>query len=392
VTVLRKALKVLLPLMILAAGALVMRALVLGRDAPRREARADPGPLVETLAVGREDRRVVVEATGTVQARREVSVTPQVSGRVVRASPNLVVGGFVAEGETLFEIESADYELTVARARAAAVAARYELTRTETQARVAREEWARLALDGEEANPLVLYGPQLESARAGVAAAAASVRQAELDLERTAVRAPFAALVRSEQVEVGQYVRVGAPVATLAGTAQGEVVVPVAAEDLRWLRVPGPAGTPSGSPAVLRSAAGGGGGPWKGRVVRSLGEVDPQGRMTRLVVAVSDPYGLADGGASRPLELGSFVAVEFEGTVVRDAYAVPRSALRDGGTVWVVDGEDRLRMRPVTVGRLERREALVTEGLSPGERVVLTALSAAADGMRVRPIAAGGGE
>ncbi len=113
--------------------------------------------------------------------------------------------------------------------------------------------------------------------------------------------------------------------------------------------------------------------------------------MTRLVVAVSDPFGLAAGGASPPLELGLFVAVEFQGTILRGVFPLPRSALRDGGTVWVVDGEDRLRVRRVTVGRLERREVLVTGGLSPGERVVLTSLSAAADGMRVRPTAPGGG-
>ncbi len=110
-----------------------------------------------------------------------------------------------------------------------------------------------------------------------MAAAEAAARQAELELARTEVRVPFAALVRSEQVEVGQYVRLGSPVASLVGTGEAEVVVPVAAEDLRWLRVPGPAGPADGSPAVLRSASHGGGGSWKGRVVRSLGEVDPRG-------------------------------------------------------------------------------------------------------------------
>lgn len=388
----RIALKILLPLLLLAGGVVGMRALIAARQPPPKQVRADPGPLVEVLTVAVGRRGVTVTATGTVQATRQVTIVPQVSGRVVRASPSLIPGGFVAEGEVLFAVEATDYELALERARASLAASRFELVKTESQAAVARGEWERLGLEGAPANPLVLYGPQLENARAGVSAAEAAVRQAELDLSRTEVRAPFNARVRVEEVEVGQYLRVGAVGASLVGTDLAEVVVPLPQDDLGWLRVPGPGHEGSGSLAVVRLRAAGREHEWPGRVARSLGEVDPKGRMTRVVVAVEDPFGLKRGRGGPDLELGAFVEVVFEGAALSGVAVLPRQALREGDTVWVVDGGDRLRVRPVTVARLERTEALVTGGLGAGDRVVLTPVAGAADGMAVRPLAAGGGQ
>jgi len=389
---LRLALKILLPLLLLAGGVTGMRALVAARQPPPKQMRVDPGPLVEVLAVELGRRGVTVAATGTVQASRQVTVVPQVSGRVVRASPSLVAGGFVAEGEVLLAVEAADYELSLERARAGLSASRFELVKTESQAAVARGEWERLRLEGSPPNPLVLYGPQLDNAQAGVAAAEAAVRQAELELGRTEVRAPFNARVRSEEVEVGQYLRAGSPAAALVGTDIAEVVVPLPLDDLGWLRVPGPGQGGSGSPAAVRLRAAGRVQEWQGRVARSLGEVDPKGRMARVVVEVADPYGLRGGRGGLDLELGAFVEVALQGVTLSGVVVLPRRALREGDTVWVVDGGDLLRIRSVSVARLERSEALVTAGLAAGDRVVLTAVAGAAEGMAVRPVAAGSGE
>jgi multidrug resistance efflux pump len=103
-----------------------------------------------------------------------------------------VAGGFFRQGERLFSIEDTDYRLALERAEATRAKAEYELATIESQAEVARVEWERLYEDsGEEPNPLVLYEPQLKNARAALASAGSSVRQAEIDLERTRVRASF---------------------------------------------------------------------------------------------------------------------------------------------------------------------------------------------------------
>ena len=63
---------------------------------------------------------------------------------------------------------------------------------------------------------------------------------------------------------------------------------------------------------------------------------------------------------------------------------LPRAALKDGSRVWVIDGESRLRYRPVTVYRSTEREVLLTEGLKEGELVCLSPLDVTTDGMLVR--------
>lgn len=383
-----KRIKALLPLLLLAAGVLAAGALMASRPEPKKESPENPGALVETVAVVRGDRQVQVHGTGTVQARQRVEIAAQVSGRVAEIAPRLVSGGFVGKGDRLFLIEDADYRLAVDKARAALAKAEYDLAVVEGQARVARGEWERLDPAGgkEGANPLVLYEPQLANARASLLSARAALRQAELDLERTAVHAPFAGVVLSEAVDIGQYVRAGNPVAVLAGTGQAEIVVPLPLNELGWLRIPRPGSERAASRATVRLSTGGRVYEWPGRVVRSLGEVDPQGRMARIVVAVDDPYGLASRRADRlDLAVGSFVQVVLHGRTLGDVAVLPASALRDGEKVWLMN-DRHLKIRPVEVIHRARDEVVIGSGLQEGERVVLTNVAGAAEGMKLRPV------
>ena len=384
-----KLIKIGLPLLILMLGVAVMGVLILSRPEPRREVRENPGALVEVLKVTRGDRRIRVQGTGTVQPRQEITLTPQVNGRVTMIAPEFVAGGFFSKGDVLFKVEDADYRLAVERAQAALAKAEYELAAMAGQARIARQEWERLDLGGdEEPNPLVLYEPQMKNARADLLSARAMLRQAELDLERTLLRAPFDAVVLSETVDLGQYVRAGTSVAALAGTKQAEIVVPLQLEELAWLTIPRQGEKRSGSPAVVQLTTGEENFSWTGRVVRRLADVDPQGRMARLVVGISDPYGLQKDAGPRPmLSMGSFVQVTLQGAVLPEVVVLPASALRDGDSVWIMN-DGHLKTKPVEVLRRARDEVIIGEGLTPGDLVVLTHLAGAAEGMKLRPAGA----
>ncbi len=389
----KRVIRVVVPLLIVVAGFLVMRLLLLSRSAPQKEAPGTPGALVEVLAVAPRDHRVRVAATGTVQARRIAAITPRVSGRVTRVSPDFVAGGFFSEGDLLFEIEEVDYRLALERAKASLAQAELELELEESRARVARIEWEALAARDDDGppDPLVLRDPQLKKARASVAAARAAVKEAELALQRTRLYAPFDCRVRSEGVEVGQYVRAGTSVAEVAGTTTAEVLVAVPVEELQWLSLPRAGHRRPGSPAEVVVAGGDRTFTWEGRVVRSLGEVDPKGRMARIVVAVDDPYHLRNSKAEDvpDLEMGMFVDVALYGKTLKRVFPLPRRALREGNTVWVVDGDDKLSIRPVTVVRREGDTVFVSDGLEPGDLVVLTSVTGAAEGMKLRPVVQG---
>ena len=385
----RKLMKIIFPIIIILSGIVIMLVLIAIRPEPKKEVKADPGILVQLLEVKKTSLPIVVKGTGTVTAAEEVTINPQVSGRIIRVSPQFAVGGFFRKDEILFEIEDTDYRLALDRAKAARAKAEYDLASMESQALIARSEWERLNRDNQEQpNPLVLFEPQLKNSLSALASAEASVRQAVLDLERTGIKAPFNCRVRSENIDPGQYVKSGSIVALLAGTDNAEILVPLPLEDLRWLVIPRSGETDAGSSAVVSLHIGEKIYEWQGRVVRSTGEVDPKTRMMKLVVRIHDPYGLKGTSDTEKPSLadGSFVDVRFMGAKLENMFVIPRSAFRDASTVWIMDKEEKLLIREVITGRIEREKVIISEGLADGDRVVLTNISGAANGMRLRAI------
>ena len=380
--------KAIVPILVIVIALGLTFVLVKSRKPPKPLEIPYLGPLVETAELVLSSRRVVVFGTGSAQARREVNMTPQVKGRVSELSPNMVAGGTFRKGELLFAIESVDYDLAIDLARASLAQAELELQRNENLAMVARAEWQALNPGSiEEPNPLVVYEPQMKSASAQRDAAVANVRQAEINLQRTRMFAPFNGYVRSEQLEIGQYLNVGSAVATIVGTDQVEIVVPVSLDDLAWLQVPRNGEMQKGSEARIELQSGGRSFHWAGSITRALGEIDPQNRMAHVVVTVADT--LAQDGVERSLlnELlpGMFVEVRLQGKELADVIVVPRGALRDNDTVWIADRENRLQIRAVDIVRRERDEILVRGGLQAGEKIILTGLAGAAEGMILRP-------
>jgi RND family efflux transporter MFP subunit len=378
-----------LPLLIILTAAALMVFMIFIRPAPKKEVKENPGALAEISAVATVDHQITVSGTGTVHARQVATITPQVSGKVTYVSDNFVPGELFSKGQLLFKIEKVDYELAVERANAALAQAELELAQEESNAKIARMEWENLIRDKEEKpNPLVLYEPQLKRARANVASANAAMKQARLDLERTHIYAPFNCRVRNEDIDVGQYIRAGSNVAVVAGTDEAEIIVPLSISELHWFQIPRSGRQIKGSSASVKVASGNSSYTWKGKIVRSLGEVDEKGRMARVVVAVKDPYRLSMKriNGEPDLEVGMFVEVDIYGEKLSDVVLLPRDSIREKNTVWIADDQNMLRIRPVKILRNEKTNVIVQSGLSDGDRVVLTKIMGAADGMKLRPL------
>ncbi len=383
--------KILLPLVIISVAMAMAAVMVISKKAPPKQPQMQLGALVEVFKVVSQEYPLMVRASGTVEARQQISLEPQVSGKVVALGKGFASGTFFRKGDLLIQIEKTDYRLIVEQAEAALARAEVELATTESQAAIARLEWDRLGLQtqGEEANPLTLYEPQMKNAKANIASARAAFEQARLSLRRTTIVAPYDVRIRSEQVDVGQFVRSGIKLATLTGSRSAEVIVSVPLEDLPWLTIPTQRSS-DGSSATVALRYGNNKKIWPGMLDRALGEVDSRGRMLQVAVKVMDPYRLHEKNARPPyLEVGMFVDVEFVGPVLQDMVVVPRRALRDNRTVWVADSAGVLHIRSVEVARLAREQVVIGSGLETGDRVVLTTLSGVVDGMKLRVVGEG---
>lgn len=389
----------LLPVIVIAIGAAAAVAIVKSRKPPKK-ARSKPlGTLVETVEARSQSRQITVVGHGTVQPRREVTIIPEVSGRIRYAHPQLVVGGVIKKGQVLLRIDPVDYKLALERMRAQIAQAERGVAEAQSNSQVARREWKILGkrTGRTEPNPLTLGVPQLKQAQAALAGAKAELKQAKVRLSRTVVRAPFNLRVRRESVEVGQYALVGQPLATVYGTDDAEVLVPLKVSELRWIEVPrlvfdkkGKARREGeGSPARMRLKIGNQRHERVGQLERTIGEIDPTGRMTKVVVSLKDPYNL-EAGAKKSgrfvpdFEVGAFVEVRIQGHTLRDVIPIPAEALRMGSVVWVVGKGNKLEIRKVKTERITKREALVSSGLKSGDKVIVTPLAAVAPGMKLR--------
>ena len=379
------ALKIILPLLVIAIGVAGLRIMNQMKPSPQRQPAPEEGLLVDILTLQAGPQQVTVQGTGTVQPAREIQLVPQVSGKVTWISPRLVNGGFFRTGETLLKIDDSDYRLAVDKARADIASAEVSLATEQERAKVARAEWERINLpDKGRPGPLVTREIQVRQQQANLEAARANLRQAELNLQRTTLKAPFAARIRAEQVDLGQYLRAGTSIATLAGTERAEIHVPLPAAELQWLKLPDSqngAGTVATITLPGDSTRG-----WKGRIVRTAGEISADSRMATVVVSVRDPYNLQAEGNSAELPHGQFVDVILYGPRLDNAVSIPRRALRPDSIVWIADEHDRLWLQQVEILRREKDQVLIEEGLAPGDRVVLTTISGAANGMLLRPV------
>ena len=381
-----KKLKIILPILILIIGFAGFNMLTKLKKAPHRQAPQQQGVLVDVIKLETTDYQTIVHASGTVQATQEISLVPEVSGKVIWVSPQLVSGGLFKKGELLLKIDPSNYQLAIEKAHAEIAQVRVALATERERAKVAIAEWERIEItDKGKPGPLVTREIQMQQQQANLAAAEANLKQAQLNLQRTELKAPFNGRISQEQVGLGQYLRSGTSIGKFVGTDRAEINVPLPYSELQWLKIPLAGGRQQGSAADI-FLPGENHPLWHGTIIRSLGEIDPATRMETVVVAVDNPYQKSPTAGYSELSTGLFVNVQLRGKTLHQVITIPRKALRNNQRVWVVDRDNKLEIRSVTVARREKGNILVSKGLAPGERVVVTSLSAAANGMMLRPV------
>lgn len=386
-----KILKVVLPLLIIGLALLAAQALMVSGPAVPKVSRDVKATFVEVLTARVQDEQTAIVAYGTVQVHQRLIVQPEISGRVVKLNPRLVIGETLGKGATLLQIDPRDYQVAVNEQRASLAKAEFDLQVELGNQAVAKREWSLLNPSAGEVNTLsrqlALRRPHLKEKRIALAAAKSRLHRARLNLQRTMLRAPFNALVLNESVEVGQLINQQSSVATLVGTDEFRVQVSVPIQQLEWIAFPGP-GHPQGSPVrVIRERGNGQPVVREGTVVELLGDVTENGRMAQVLVSIADPLELANPAqVRRPLLLGEYVRVEIEGPELHDVIVLPRDAIREGSRVWVKNSENQLDVRPVEIILSRKDTVLINRGLRDGEAIITSQLPAAIPGLPLQTV------
>lgn len=413
----------------LIGGAVIIAAILIAlRPAPVEDERVEEVPLVEAVAFEAASGPIPVLASGTVQARDEVTIGVQVSGRLTYVNPEFRAGGQVSGGATLLRIDRSDFRNDVRMAQADVAAQDVAVLQAQEEVAIAKEELARFAgrntqsaqsspkagilpphgmdapatgpsdpnTEKQEGRALATREPQLRSAQAARERAAAGLADARLLLGRTQVKAPFTGLVRTEDAAIGSLVQPGQTLGSLVSTAAYEVRLSLTPQEAALI----PGLLSKGGARIPASVTFDYGGQlyrWPAFVDRANPILDSTTRNVEVFLRVPSP--LTSGslvsdsdakGAAPPLLLGAFVNAEINGAILGSYARVPALAVRPGNEVWVVrDG--KLVVLPVRViQRSDDIAYITTPSLGEGGLVIISSLNAPINGMAVRVASATG--
>lgn len=340
---------------------------------------------VKSMVVKSADLAVRVESQGVAKARTRTSLVSEVSGAVLRVSDNFVVGGTFQAGDMLMALDPTDYEVALQRAEARLMSVKAAMEFERARSVQAAKEWAMTGRPQSEAPLLALRRPYLLEAEANLLQAQSEVRQAKIKLEKTVIKAPYAGMVANKLADVGQFVAAGTRVGEAFAIDYIEVRLPLTERDLSMM----------GSllsqnltdkTVLLSGAVDGVNTSWQATIVRSEGVVSELNRAQYLVARLADPYGLKvdQGNKSVPLRVGTFVKASIEGKVLKDVFQIPRSALLEGSRVGLIDSEQLLKIVPVTVAHADDQYYYLSNGLTAGMEIVISALGTPIEGLKLR--------
>jgi RND family efflux transporter MFP subunit len=394
---------------------------VSNKQPPTKAQRGEPSRIVRVVSVPQLNLMPTVEGYGPVRPAKVWAGVTQVEGRVVEIHPKLRDGEFFPQGAVLAHIDPVDYELALAQSKA-------ELAELEVQEENAKASLAiesrNLALsqknlqrnrklvkkkvtsqshvdDAEQAVLGIRTGVQNLKNTLALIPTKKKVLQAKLDrakrdLVHTVIHAPFNMRVANMKIEVDQYASKGQTLFEGDAVDRVEIQAQVSLSSLRRLFI----GRPdfklditqlavklpelTGLKPIVRLDMGGHIAEWEAEFIRFSDDVDPETRTMGVVVAVDKPFDKVKPGYRPPLTKGMFVQVVLQGHIQPKRLVVPRSAVR-GGILYVVDEQQRLQRRQVTILFNQGSLSVIGNGLKAQERVVVSDLVPAVEGMLLIP-------
>ena len=368
-----------LPLVIILVGLAIAVVLVSSRKPPEQVPVEIPAFLVDAKEIQSEQVSFIVKSQGNVVPRNKTALSAQVSGQVVSLSDSFIAGGTFKKGDVLATLEQDDYKTDLKLAEAELAQAQAALQEEIARGKVAEQEWR--SVNSVAPPELGLRKPQLAKEQANVKAAEAKLERAKRNLARTQITAPYNGIVVERNIDLGQFVTMGAAIGTVYSTDTAEVRLPITDSDLMFVNIASQ--STDGAPVSLKASVGGLTRRWEGKLVRSEGVLDTGSRVVYAIVEVKDPYNMK-GSHSAPIRFGQFVEAEITSRQNEALMVLPRSILRLDNNVLTVNENREIEIKPVEVARTTAKEVFIRSGIEEGSLVVTSAVPNPYNGMKVR--------
>ncbi len=367
--------KILLPLLVLAMCGMAARAMIDNRPEPTTRPSFKSSTAIEATRVEPESYTVTLNTRGEVGSANAGTLVAEVDGGITEIADNFVVGGSFRQGDVLARVDPRDYEIELTLARANYAQVQAVLAEEQARAEQAADDWKTLGRKGTPSD-LTLRKPQLAAARANLEGALGQVQRAELNLDRTNIRAMYDGRVRSKQVSLGQYVNRGSALGEIFSTGSAEIRLPFSSNQLQHIDLD--TSIANRTPVQLTASVGGTEAEWSATLVRAEG-IDATNRQFYVIARIDNPYVL-----EKPLRVGQYVEAKVTGNTLDNVFVIPRSALREDKHVLIVDEIGTLQTREVVVAWKDADVAVINSGLESGDILNITSLGSVTNGTRVK--------
>ncbi len=350
-------------------------------EAQREGATKKTAMLVETIPVEIGDFTPVIEVMGTVLPSRDVQLQAQVNGQVQSLSDAFIPGTIVNKGDKLLQIDPQDYKNQIIQSKSQLQKAQTALQIEMGEQIAAQRDYERLGRELEEPQKsLVLRKPQLTNAQAAVSEAQAQLDQANLNLARAQIKAPFDAQIQNIHVNLGSQVSNGTILADLVGVETYWVEASVPISQSSWINN---TNDNQDKLVTIRDRLS-----WpddvsrQGRLLSLIGQVDNESRMARILISVDDPLALENPQLPR-LTIGTYVSSLIPTKKLTNVARIERQYIRKNDTLWIMDNQ-QLNIKQLNVIFRDNQYVYVKDTLQRGEQIITTDLSRITQGAAVR--------
>lgn len=377
--------KILLPLsIVLISAAIILFVKLNPPQATRGKPSAGTQVLVEIQTISPQAYDIVLESYGVVAPRTQSDLVAQVSGQIMKVADQFRDGGFFEKGDPLVWIDDRDYTAEAQIAQANVLSAQQALLEEQAMGEQALKDWKRLG-NGAQAGDLVLRKPQLESAKASLLSAQAQLQKAQLSVERSIVKAPYAGRILNTEADLGQVVSANTAIASIYSIDVIEVRLPINNSDLALIDLPkeyrNNIAVANKSKVYLHSDAVGKQN-WIANLVRTEGAIDSSTQQLYVVAQIEDPYSQLHDDMV-PIKIGQYVDAQLMGKRLNDAIVIPNSAIYQGSYVYIVN-EGVLLRKEINIQWQNSEHAIIDQGLAVGDTLVLTPMGQVSSGTRVK--------